>query len=278
MHASRNRQPSALISAIIFGSLLSLSAAESPRISAVEELQRVRAKAAALFLQKAESDEWREIEIAYRDLAAKYPRDAGVRAGFGEFLWERGDRKGAMREWKVAEEIDPRNGAVLYRLGDAHLAEGSGKSAARYFQKACAAAPANAQFRYAAGNTTFLFRHELVDESKTEDEVLAVALEHFAAAVRLAPLDVEYARAYAETFYGMRKPDWTEALNAWKHVLELSPKKDFAYANLARVNLRLGQYDASLECLEKIQSSDYERLKANLRVQVEAASEARDPQ
>ncbi len=261
---------------IFFGALLRLCTAESTRVSAAEELQRLRNQAAALLLHKAEPDEWRKVENSYRDLAAKYPRDGAVHAAFGEFLWERGEREGAMREWKVAEEIDPRNAAVLYRLGDGHLAAGSGKSAAHYFQKACAAAPTIAQFQYVAGNTTFLFRHELVDESQSEDQVLAVALAHFAAAVRLAPLDLEYARAYAETFYGMKKPDWTEAVEAWKRVLELSPTKDFAYANLARVNLRLGQYDASLGWLGKIQSPDYERLKANLRAQVDAAVKAKE--
>ena len=275
MHASRNRQPSALLGVIFFSALLSVSAVEAPSAPAVEELQRLRSKFSALLLQKAEPGEWREIEKAFQELATKYPRDAAVRAGFGEFLWERGERDGAMREWKVAEELDPRNAAVLYRLGDAHLAAGSGKSAARYFQKACAAAPTVAQFRYAAGNTTFLFRHELVDASQTEDQVLAVALAHFATAVRLAPLDGEYARAYAETFYGMKMPDWTEAIEAWRHVLEIGPNKDFACANLARVNLKAGQYGASLAWLEKIQSADYERLKSTLRTQIEAALKAK---
>lgn len=273
MHAVQNRQSIALIVVMFFAALASFAADVPPANSSGEELQRLRARAVAQAATSAEASEWLALEYAFRDLVRRYPENASARDGFAEFLWDRGEQERAISEWEAAAAIDPQNGDVWYRLGDAHLAKGCGKSATRYFQKACDAAPTIARFHYVAGTVTFLFRHELVNVVQSEAKILAKALAHFAEAVRLAPLDIEYARAYAETFYGIPKPDWSKAISAWEHFMELTPNKDFAYANLARVTLKMGQYDTSRKWLGEIQSSEYERLKKNIREQIDRAGE-----
>jgi tetratricopeptide (TPR) repeat protein len=271
MHAVQNRQPPALICAAFLATLTLAFPETPPSPKAAEELQAANAEAVVLSLQTAAPEEWEKLERTYADLAARYPLDPAVRSSYGNFLWERNAPMRALHEWEEAERLDPKNATVLFRLADAHLAGGRAKSSAQYFQKAVEAEPANARYRHAAGNAIFLFRHELVDAQTNEERWLQIALSHFAEAARLAPLNVDYARAYAETFYGLPKPDWRAAVSAWEHYLQISPNQDFAHANLARVFLKLGQRDTSKEHLDQIHGADFERLKDNLRRQIELA-------
>jgi tetratricopeptide (TPR) repeat protein len=96
------------------------------------------------------------------------------------------------------------------------------------------------------------------------------ALRHFAEAARLEPLNVEYAKAYGDTFYYLQPPDWTTALAAWQHYLEITPHKDFAYSNLARVHMELGQKTEARACLVQIHAPDFDHLKARLNQRIDA--------
>jgi cytochrome c-type biogenesis protein CcmH/NrfG len=102
--------------------------------------------------------------------------------------------------------------------------------------------------------------------------LLQRALFQFREASRLAPTDLEYARAYAETFYGMPNPDWEEAQVAWQHYLELSTNQNrtFAYLQLARVSLMRHKKAEALSFLGKISDSSYFEVKEKLRKQAEA--------
>ena len=79
----------------------------------------------------------------------------------------------------------------------------------------------------------------------------------------------EYARAYAETFYTIPDPDWRVALQAWQHFYEITPGKDFALLNLARVHMKLGNKPEALATLSKVQAPELEKLKTRLRERIE---------
>jgi len=118
-------------------------------------------------------------------------------------------------------------------------------------------------------------RHDLTAAWKIDSaELLQRALFQFREASRLAPMDLEYARAYAETFYGMPNPDWKEAQVAWQHYLELSTdrNRNFAYLQLARVSVRQRKKAQALSFLDKISdfSRPYSEVKEKLRKQAEA--------
>ncbi|PYX05623.1 MAG: hypothetical protein DMG88_20915 [Acidobacteria bacterium] len=100
--------------------------------------------------------------------------------------------------------------------------------------------------------------------------MLQRALFQFREASRLAPTDLEYARAYAETFYGMPNPDWEEAQIAWQHYLELSTNRNFGYLQLARVSLKRHKKAEALSFLDKILDPSYFRIKEKLRKQAAA--------
>ena len=83
-------------------------------------------------------------------------------------------------------------------------------------------------------------------------------------------MDLEYVRAYAETFYVMPNPDWKEAQVAWQHYLELSTDRNFAYLQLARVSLKQHKKAEALSFLDKISDPSYSEVKEKVRKQTEA--------
>ena len=82
-------------------------------------------------------------------------------------------------------------------------------------------------------------------------------------------MDLEYARAYAETFYAMLNPDWEEAQIAWQHYLELSTDREFAYLQLTRVSLKRHKKAEALSFLDKISDPLFSGVKEKLRKQAE---------
>ena len=188
-------------------------------------------------------------------------RDAAVKNGHAEFLWSRGERRRAVDTWLAAEKLDPTNGVVLDHLGGSFLDAGDTRRGAGYYVRAVQSAPQNAAYHFSYANVAFLFRHELHDAAHPDsDAVLDEAMKQFSEAARLQPLNADYARAYAEGFYIVPKPDWPTALQAWQHFYEVSPQKDFALVNVARVQLKLGQKVEARATLARIQGAEYGRI------------------
>ena len=225
---------------------------------------------AALFARQPGPDDWRKMDRIFADLETKYPQDADIKNGHAEFLWGIDERQRAVDAWLAAEKIDPHDATVLDHLGGSFLDAGKMKEAASYYSRAMASAPQDAASHFSYANVLFLFRNELLDAAHPDaNAVLDEALRQFAEASRLQPQDAEYARAFAETFYTMPAPDWHAALAAWQHFYEVSPQKDFALLNLARVHMKLGQKTEARADLAQIQSPEYSHLKARLTERME---------
>ncbi len=262
-----DRQLPALIVALVLAATLPCAVAQTapPATTLAEDLRAAKLVEAALLVQKAGPEDLRKMEQIYSGLAAKYPGNVEVLNAHAEFLWSADKQTKAVAVWLAAEKVDPRNAVILDHLGSSFLEAGEAKRAAVYFGRAVKSPGATAANHYNYANAAFLFRHELLDATHPDAEsMLREAQVHFAEASRLQPLDPEYARGYAETFYHLAQPDWTVALGAWQRFYEVSPKKDFALLNLARVQIKLGQKEQARESLEKIQSPDFEKLKKKL--------------
>jgi len=194
----------------------------------------------------------------YQRLITRYPKNGDAHAAYAEYLWDTGDPAGAMAQWKSAESLDPRNPATASHLGGCYLALGDEKKAIDYFACAASMAPNNPLYHFDLGNSTFVFRRLLTAAGgEGEQAILRNALAEFKKAAELDPFNADYARAYAETFYGLKQPDWREAL-------KLKGPRDFCYANLARVNLKLGRKDEALEDLDKVTRPDFRPMKNHL--------------
>jgi len=273
-HTSWQRQlPAHGFLAVCLAGLLAFSpaSARAAEPTARDELAAAELMETALLARQAGLEDMRKMETVYAGLVAKYPKDAAVRNGQAEFFWNEGKRDRAVETWQAAEQLDPKNAVVLDHLGDCHLGNGEAKKAAGYYARATASAPANPAYHYSYANVAYIFRHELLDVDHPDAAaVLRLALHHFGEASRLEPLNIEYARAYAETFYTMPDPDWPTALQAWQHFYEITPGKDFALLNLARVHMKLGHKPQARESLSQIKSPEYDRIKTRLRERIEA--------
>ena len=213
-----------------------------PVPTAQEELRAAKLMEAALFARAAGKEDWDKMDGTFTVLEAKYPQDAAIKNGHAEFLWSIDERQRAVDAWLAAEKIDPGNATVLDHLAGCFFDAGNVKKAADYYRRATVSAPDDAAGHFSYANVLFLFRHELQDAAHPDgNAVLDEALRQFAEACRLQPLDANYARAFAETYYTMPAPDWHAALAAWQHFYDVSPQKDFALLNLARVHMKLGQ-------------------------------------
>jgi tetratricopeptide (TPR) repeat protein len=269
-HAPRQRQLSARTASLLAAALLLPLSGFSADPKIEEELRAAKLMETTLFARQAEPAEWRKLDRFYEELGAKYPADATVKNAHAEWLWTMGEHDRAVDRWLAAEKIDPKNAVVLDHLGGSFLAGGDAKKAAAYYARATASVPENATYHHAYANVAFMFRHELLDAARPDaSAMLRHALAHFAEAARLDPLNPEFARAYAETFYTVPDPDWSEALRAWQHVYEISPNRDFALLNIARVQMKLGDKNAAKESLARVQGSEFHGLRNRLRERID---------
>ena len=206
----------------------------------------------------------------YQRLADKYPDRAAVQKAWGESASRRGRITEALQAFRRAEILDPGDADTASLLGAADLQMGHTREASAQLQQAVRLAPNDPHTHFALANVLYLFRHDLIAPPLLPDEkaVLAQALGEFRRTTELAPRDLAYAQAYAETFYNVPQPDWEQARTAWKAVLALSGEStDFANSHLARVSLRMkrpADVDAYLSLLH---DPAFAGLKANLHAQ-----------
>jgi cytochrome c-type biogenesis protein CcmH/NrfG len=166
--------------------------------------------------------------------------------------------------WRQAEELDPGNAATANSLGGAYLRAGHAAEAAEQFARAVELASDNPAYHFNLANVEYMLRHDVKaawNVDTPELPTMPVQIPHHS---QLSPNDVEYARAYAETFYGMPNPDWAAAEAAWRHVLALSSQGDFAYLQLARISLKRGDADEARRCLAKLTDTRTAVLKRKL--------------
>jgi len=211
------------------------------------------------------------VEQIYYQVVRDHPQSVPAQNALAAFLWKTGEAEEAVEHWRTAQRLDPENAEAANSLGGAYLGIGRVREAAEQFLLAVRFENHNPDYHFDLGNVEFIFRSDLTAAWKIDSaELLQRALFQFREASRLAPTDVEYARAYAETFYGMPSPDWKEAQVAWQHYLELSTNRNFAYLQLARVSLKRHNKAEALSFLDKISDSSFSEIKEKLRKQAEA--------
>jgi tetratricopeptide (TPR) repeat protein len=246
--------------------------AEPQPLTVTEELQGIQLAKLALATEIAatpdgpDAEQIRKLDRladAYLGVVKRHPDSPEARLAAGSFLWSLKRFDEAKNQWDAAARLDPDNPELAYSFGVWHLANGDTVEAAETFARAVALQPENALYHHSLGNTLFVFRHQNAG-ADGPSPVMQRALVHLRRATELAPLSVEFARGYAETFYGMPEPDWNAALEAWRHFLEITDDKDFAYTHLARVSIQLGDRKQAKAYLERITGPRYDRVKDKL--------------
>src|SRR5881396_667742 len=211
------------------------------------------------------------VEQIYYQLVRDNPQSVPAQNALAAFLWKNGKAEAAIEHWRTAQRLEPANAETANSLGGAYLKMGLVPEAAEQFLLAVRSKRNNPDYHFDLANVEFVLRNDLTTAWKIDSaELLQRALFEFSEASRLAPMDLEYARAYAETFYGMPNPDWKEAQVAWQHYLELSTNRNFAYLQLARVSLKRHKKAEASSFLDKVSDSSYSEVIEKLRKQAEA--------
>ena len=207
---------------------------------------------------------------AYENQVQLNPDSAAAHNRYAEYLSDHGQLRSAITQWRLAQIIEPANAAISNSLGGAYLRMGQAADSAKQFQRAIDNAKDNPAYYYNLANVEFLLRRDLTAAWQIDSATLLnKALADYREASQLAPYDLEYARGYAETFYALSDPDWSEAQAAWKHVLVLLPQGDFAYLQLARVSLKRGDKLQARLFLDQIRDVRHDGLKRKLRQQAD---------
>ena len=268
---SKCKRAAATLLILLFTPVIARAESIGARAKTWIEIKAAHKAAEALANPNVTAKERLRVEQIYYQLVRDNPQSVPAQNALAGFLSKNGKAEAAIEHWRTAQRLQPDNGEVANSLGGAYLREGRVREAAGQFLLAVRSESDNPDYHLDLGNVEFTFRRDLTAAWKIDsEELLRRALFQFREASRLAPTDPEYARAYAETFYGMPNPDWEEAQIAWQHYLELSTNRNFAYLHLARVSLKRHKKAEALSFLDKISDSSYSEVKEKLRNQAQA--------
>ncbi len=204
------------------------------------------------------------LDRMFSGLETKYPHSAMVRDAYGDFLWAAERKEEAFKKWQEAEKLDGNDADVCLHLGACWLEHGNTQRATAYFEKASALAPQDALLHFHLGNDLYLFRRVLATAGDSETAIADRALGELKRAADLEPMNAEYAKGYAETFYSLPAARWGDALKAWQHLYDISENKDVALINLARVSLLINDKVEARRYLEKVKGSQFEGLRRKM--------------
>jgi Tfp pilus assembly protein PilF len=268
---SKCKRAAATLFILFFTLVLARAESISASVKTWIEIKAAHKAAAALANPNVTAKERLRVEQIYYQLVRDHPQSVSAQNALAAFLSKNGKVEAAVEHWRTAQRLQPDNGEAANSLGGAYLRMGRVREAAEQFLLAVRSESNNPDYHFDLGNVEFIFRRDLTAAWKIDSaELLRRALFQFREASRLAPTDLEYARAYAETFYGMPNPDWKEAQVAWQHYLELSTDRNFAYLHLARVSVKRHKKAEALSFLDKVSGSSYSEVKEKLRKQAEA--------
>lgn len=268
---SKSKRAAATLFILLFTPVLARAQSIGASVKTWIEIKAAHQAAEALAKPNVMTKERLRVEQIYYQLVRDNPQSAPAHNALAGFLWKNGKAEPAIEHWRTAQRLEPENGEAANSLGGAYLRMGRVREAAEQFLFAVRSESDNPDYHFDLANVEFMLRRDLTAAWKIDSaELLRRALREYREASRLAPMSLEYAGAYAETFYGMPNPDWKEAQVAWQHYLELSTDRNFGYLQLARVSLKQHKKTEALSFLDKISDSSYSGVKEKVRKQAEA--------
>jgi len=219
-------------------------------------------------LQKQVRSKIEAVKQSYQKFLHANPKHVRAMIAYGSFLEDIQEEAEGVQWWLKARDLDPKNAAVRNNLANHYSHSGEPKRAIEEYEAAIQIQPSEPVYHFNLGNTLYLFRRDAVAlKGGTEAEMLERALECFRKARDLEPGNYDYATAYAETFYGLKNPNWQRAIEGWEYCfqLDLTPlQRDQVHTHLARVNLRLGKTAKAKAYLERVQSEQFQDIRQRL--------------
>jgi tetratricopeptide (TPR) repeat protein len=217
------------------------------------------------------------VKKEYQDFVEQHPNHLNVRLAFGSFLNDSHDEEGACAQWETARQLAPSNSAAWNNLANYYGHRGPVKKAFEYYDKAIELSPAEPVYFQNLAATVFLFRSDARDYYHlNEQQVFDKSLNLYRQAIKLDPDNFALFTDYAKTFYGLHPPRWKDGLAAWTEALQVAhddDEREEVSIHLARIHLKLGDYDEARANLAVVTNAGNAALKTRLTRNLNAALE-----
>jgi tetratricopeptide (TPR) repeat protein len=214
------------------------------------------------------AERFEPVRQAYDNFVHKHPDYARARLGYGNFLNDRQDERGAQVQWERAIELDPTNAAIYNSLAGRYTEVGPVNKAFEYFSKAIELRPAEAAYYHNFGDGLYVQRKRAaVYYSITEQQVFDKVVTLYSNALRLAPRNFAYAWDLAQTYYSFKPLPFETSLGAWTNALKLAPEeadREEVLVHLARVNMLAGRFAEARNQLIAVTNESCLKAKASL--------------
>ena len=202
----------------------------------------------------------RLIGVAYGEFMGKYPQNPRGLTYYGEYLYDfTGEKAEAVRNWKLAERLDPELSIPLNNLGIHYCHSGDYSQGLRYFERTLELEPDNPDYLFNIVQIYLTNRQPVKTRYKWNDKKLyREAMKFSKRAAELDPTDFSLIQDYAVNFFAAEafevKVDWKEAMSAWVRARELAtyPHEVFyTWLNEARAAIKGHHYGRARTCLEE---------------------------
>jgi tetratricopeptide (TPR) repeat protein len=211
----------------------------------------------------------------YQDFVDQHPNHVNARLAYGSFLYDMNDQDGAVAQWEKARQLAPTNPATWNNLAKYYGQAGPVTKAFEYYDKAISLDTNQSVYYHNQAALIYLFRKQAADYYHlTEQQTFEKSLDLYRTAIKLAPDDFVLFTDYAQCFYGCHPPRLQEGLEAWSQALKLArdeAEREGVYLHLARIHLRLGQYEQARTNLDAVTNMDYAEVKNQIASNLVAA-------
>lgn len=217
------------------------------------------------------------VKKEYQDFIELHPNHLNVRLAFGTFLSDSHDEEGAYAQWETARQLAPSNSAAWNNLANYYGHRGPVKKAFEYYGKAIELNPAEPVYFQNLATTVFLFRADAREfYHLNEQQVFDKSLSLYRQAIKLDPDNFALITDYAKSFYGINPPRWKDGLAGWTEALKVAHddgEREEVCIHLARIHLKLGDYDEARANLAVVTNASNAAFKTRLTRNLNAALE-----
>lgn len=219
------------------------------------------------------------IKKEYEGFIERHPKHVNARLAFGSFLKDGNDYEGAFTQWDTARKLDPTNPAAWDDLGNYYIFSHHGPvtNGFQCYDKAIELDPNQSVYYHNLAVTVYMYRKDAEEYyHMQEPQVFDKALALYRQAIKLDPDNFVLFTDYAESFYGTNPPRWKDGLAAWTEALKIAHdegEREGVYIHLARIHLKLGDFDDARSSLDAVTNANYSEMKTRLLRNLNAALE-----
>lgn len=219
-------------------------------------------------LQRKITERFEPVLKVYGTFVQERPSEARGHVAYGNFLMAREDELGAQAEWEKALVLDPQNPSMYNSLAGRYSESGPVNKSFTYFTKAIELSPKQGAYYHNFADVLFVRRKQAaLFYGLTEQGVYARSLMLYSNALSLDPLNFNFARDLAQTYYSLKPLPFDQALQAWTNAINIARQESDlhdGYVHLARVKMLAGRFNEARAQLARVTNESCLQAKTNL--------------